>query len=125
MTKEEIIESISKMSVMELAELIKALEEKFNISASIPLGAPVAQPATGTGPAQAQEQTTFNVILSNPGDKKIQVIKIIREITGLGLKEAKDIVDSAPKPIKEGVGKEEAEAIKKKFEGTGAVIEIK
>lgn len=124
LTKDQIMEGIGKMTVLELAELVKSLEEKFGVTASVPM---VAAPAAGGSAAAAapSEQTTFNVILANAGDKKIQVIKLVREITNLGLKEAKDLVDGAPKPIKEGVGKEEAESIKKKFEGSGAVIEIK
>ena len=127
MEKDKIIETISKMSVLELSELIKEIEEKFGVSAQVPVvqGAPastISQPQTQT---VQQEQTTFNVILTNAGEKKIQVIKTVREITNIGLKEAKDLVDSAPKPIKEGVGKEEAEAIKKKFETIGAGVEIK
>ena len=124
-TKEEIMESIEKMTVLELSELVKALEEKFNVVAAAPV-ASMAQSSEQKGDAKSkEEQTSFTVILVNSGDKKIQVIKAVREVTTLGLKEAKDLVDSAPKPIKDGVSKEEAENIKKKFEGTGATIEIK
>lgn len=123
----KIVETIGNLTVLELVELIKALEEKFGVSAQAAMMAPVAVP--GVAPAAAQEQaeekTAFDVILSVVGDKKIQVIKVVREVTALGLKEAKDLVDSAPKPIKEGVSKEEAESIKKKFEEVGATIEIK
>jgi large subunit ribosomal protein L7/L12 len=123
----KIVETIGNLTVLELVELIKALEDKFGVSAQAAMMAPTAAP--GGAPAAAQEQveekTEFNVILSGVGDKKIQVIKVVREITALGLKEAKDLVDSAPKPIKEGVSKDEAESIKKKFEEVGATIEIK
>lgn len=123
----KIVETIGNLTVLELVELIKALEDKFGVSAQAAMMAPTAAP--GGAPAAAQEQveekTEFNVILSVVGDKKIQVIKVVREITALGLKEAKDLVDSAPKPIKEGVSKDEAESIKKKFEEVGATIEIK
>lgn len=122
-SKEDLIKAIESMSVMELNELVKALEEKFGVTAAAPVmmtaGAPVAQAA------QAEEQTAFNVILSSAGDKKIQVIKVVRELTNLGLKEAKDLVDGAPKPVKEGVSKEEAEKIKAKLEEAGATVEIK
>jgi len=129
-TKEEIIEAIENMTVLELNELVQALKEKFGIEA---LAAPVAAPAVAPGapaaaPAEAapaEEKTEFDVILTGFGDKKIQVIKAVREITGLGLKEAKELVESAPKPVKEGVSKEEAEEIKKKLEEAGATVEIK
>lgn len=123
----QIVASIEKLSVLELVELIKALENKFGVSAQAAVMSPVAIPGAApvAAPEQVEEKTEFNVILSVVGDKKIQVIKVVREITSLGLKEAKDLVDSAPKPIKEGVSKEEAESIKKKFEEVGATIEIK
>lgn len=126
-TKEEIMESIEKMSVLELSELVKSLEEKFNVVAVAPVAVGGGGTQSGAQPAVAQEEekTSFTVVLTNTGDKKIQVIKTVREVTSLGLKEAKDLVDGAPKPIKEGVTKEEAENIKKKFEGSGATIEIK
>lgn len=125
---DKIVESIEKLSVLELVELIKALENKFGVSAQAMAMAPVA--VAGAAPAAAaeekeEEKTEFNVVLSVVGEKKIQVIKVVREVTSLGLKEAKDLVDSAPKPVKEGVSKEEAESIKKKFEEVGATIEIK
>ncbi len=123
-TKEQVIEFISNMSVLELSELVKELEEKFGVSAA----APVAVPAVaGEGAAQpeAEEKTEFEVILSQIGDKKIQVIKVIRAITGLGLKEAKAVADEAPKPIKEGISREEAEDIKRQLEEAGATVEIK
>lgn len=124
LTKEEILEAIENMTVLELSELVKALEEKFGVSAAAPV-AQVAVPAAGAAAAEAEEQTEFNVILASAGDKKIQVIKVVREVTGLGLKEAKDLVDGAPKPVKEGVSKEEAEALKAKLEEAGATVEIK
>jgi len=118
MTIEEIISEIENMSVSQLAELVKALEEKFGVSASMPVAvaAPVAGPAAAA-PAE-EEKTSFDVILKEAGAKKLEVIKVVREITGLGLKEAKDLVESAPKPIKEGVTKEEAEELKKKARGS-------
>jgi len=124
MTIEEIISEIENMSVSQLAELVKALEEKFGVSASMPVAvaAPVAGPAAAA-PAE-EEKTSFDVILKEAGAKKLEVIKVVREITGLGLKEAKGLVESAPKPIKEGVTKEEAEELKKKLEEVGAVIEL-
>lgn len=126
-TKEEIMESIEKMSVLELSELVKSLEEKFNVVAAAPVAVGGGGTQSGAQPAAAQEEekTSFTVVLTNTGDKKIQVIKTVREVTSLGLKEAKDLVDGAPKSIREGVSKEEAENIKKKFEGSGATIEIK
>jgi large subunit ribosomal protein L7/L12 len=120
---EELIQTIEKMTVLELSELVKALEERFGVSAA----APVAVAAAG-GPAAAAaeaEQTEFDVILTAYGEKKIQVIKVVRELTGLGLKEAKDLVDSAPKPVKEGIDKAAAEEIKAKLEEAGATVEVK
>ncbi|MFO7255905.1 MULTISPECIES: 50S ribosomal protein L7/L12 [Limnochorda] len=126
MSKDEILEAIGNMTVLELAELVKALEEKFGVSAAAPV-AVAAGPAVAAGGAEAaeEEKTEFDVILEAAGDKKIQVIKVVREITGLGLKEAKDLVDSAPKPVKEGVTKEQAEEIKSKLEEVGATVQIK
>ncbi|OAQ19984.1 50S ribosomal protein L7/L12 [Thermosulfurimonas dismutans] len=126
-TKEEVIEFIANMSVLELSEFIKELEEKFGVSAAAPVAAVAAAPgvAAGAEAAPAEEKTEFDVILADVGGNKIQVIKEVRAITGLGLKEAKDLVESAPKPIKEGVSKEEAEEIKKKLEAVGAKVEIK
>jgi len=119
-TNEQLIEHISKMSVLDLANLVKELEEKFGVSA-----APVAV-AGGAGPAAVvEEQTEFTVILAEGGEKKINVIKEIRTITGLGLKEAKDLVEGAPKVVKEGISKADAEAIKKTLEGAGAKVELK
>lgn len=120
-----IIKSIEQLSVLELAELVKALEEHFGVSSAVPVAAQTAVGAVSAGGEQQEEKTAFDVILVNAGDKKIQVIKEIRTITNLGLKEAKDLVDSAPKPVKEGVAKEEAEQIKKKLEEVGGKIEIK
>ena len=126
-TKEEVIEFIANMSVLELSEFIKELEEKFGVSAAAPVAAVAAAPgmAPGAEAAPAEEKTEFDVILTEVGGNKIQVIKEVRAITGLGLKEAKDLVEGAPKPIKEGVSKEEAEEIKKKLEAVGAKVEIK
>lgn len=123
MTKEQIIEAIKGMSVLELNELVKAIEEEFGVTAA----APVAVVAGGGGGAAeaAAEQTEFDVILASAGAAKINVIKVVREVTGLGLKEAKELVDGAPKPIKEKVSKEEAESIKAKLEEAGATVEIK
>lgn len=122
--KEQIMEAIEKMTVLELSELVKSLEEKFGVKAQAAVAAGPAV-AAGGGAQAAEEQTTFNVILSSAGEKKIQVIKVVRELTKLGLKEAKDLVDGAPKSVKEGIGKEEAEDMKKKIEEAGGVVEIK
>ena len=122
---EKIIKGIEEMNVLELSELVKVLEDRFGVSASMPVAAmAAAAPGAASAPAE-EEKTTFTVVLSEVGDKKIQVIKEIRAITSLGLKEAKDLVDSAPKPIKENVSKEEAEEIKKKIEAQGAKVELK
>ena len=123
MTNEEILEAISNMSVLELSELVKAIEDKFGVSAAAPV-AVAAAPAAGAA-AAAEEKTEFDVILKEIGDKKIQVIKAVREITGLGLKDAKALVDGAPKEVKTGVAKAEAEEMKKKIEETGATVELK
>jgi large subunit ribosomal protein L7/L12 len=121
-----IIESIENLSVLDLSKLIKALEDRFGVSAQAPMmAAPMMAAAPTAAAPVAEEQTEFNVVLAAVGEKKIQVIKVVRELTALGLKEAKDLVDSAPKPVKEGVPKEEAESIKKKLEEVGATIEIK
>lgn len=121
MSKEQILEAIKGMTVLELNDLVKAIEEEFGVTAA----APVAVVAGGGGAAEAAEQSEFDVILANAGASKINVIKIVRELTGLGLKEAKELVDNAPKPIKEKVGKEEAEAVKAKLEEAGATVEVK
>jgi len=120
-TSEEFIEHIAGMSVLELADLVKELEEKFGVSAQA-VAAPVM--AAGAAPAEEEEQTAFDVVLKSFGEKKINVIKIVREVTSLGLKEAKDLVDNIPNPVKEGVSKEEAEELKKKFEEAGAEVEV-
>ena len=121
MTKEQIMEAIESMTVLELSELVKALEEKFGVSAAAPVAVAAAAPAA----AAAAEQTEFDVILASAGSSKINVIKIVREVTGLGLKEAKALVDEAPKALKEKVSKDEAEKIKAQLEEAGATIEIK
>ena len=124
-SKEDIKEAIKNMTVLELAELVKELEEEFGVSAAAMVAAAPAAGGAAAGGEAAAEKTEFDVILQSPGDKKINVIKVVREITGLGLKEAKELVDSAPKPVKEGVPKEEAEQIKAKLEEAGATVEIK
>ncbi len=126
LTNEEIIEAISNKTVLELSELIKAIEEKFDVQAAAPVAVAAAPGAgAGGGEAAAEEKTEFDVVLKEAGAKKIQVIKVVRAITGLGLKEAKDLVEGAPKPVKEGANKEDAEAIKKQLEEVGASVEIK
>ncbi len=122
---EEIIKSVETMTVLELADLVKALEEKFDVSAQIPVGALAVGAAQAGGGAQEEEKTSFTVVLASAGEKKIQVIKEIRAVTTLGLKEAKDLVESAPKTVKEGVPKDEAEKIKKQLEAQGAKVELK
>ena len=121
MTREEIIQAIKDMTVLELNELVKACEEEFGVSAA----APVAVAGAGAGAVAAEEKTEFDVVLTNAGAGKIKVIKVVRELTGLGLKEAKDIVDGAPKTIKEAVSKEDAENMKAKLEEVGATVEVK
>jgi large subunit ribosomal protein L7/L12 len=119
---EEIISQIENLTALEISQLVKALEEKFGVSAAMPV---VAASATQAGSAGAsEEKSSFNVILKSAGDQKVNVIKVVKEITGLGLKEAKDLVDGAPKPIKENVKKEEAEEIRKKLSEVGAVVEL-
>ena len=126
LTRDELLDAIGNMTVLELSEFVKAFEEKFGVTAAAPVAVAAAG---GGGPAAAapaaEEQTEFTVMLNGAGDKKIQVIKVVREITGLGLKEAKDLVDGAPKPVKEGVSKDEANAIKAKLEEQGAAVELK
>lgn len=124
-TKEDVIEFIANMSVLELSEMIKEMEEKFGVSAAAPVAVAAAGAAPAEGAAAAEEQTEFDAILASAGDQKIKVIKEVRGITALGLKEAKDLVESAPQPIKEGVSKEEAQAIKEKIEAVGGTVEIK
>mgnify|MGYP003175869376 CR=1 FL=1 len=118
MTKEEIMEAIENMTVLELSELVKAMEDKFGVSAAAPV-------AVAAAPAAAEEKSEFDVILQSAGDKKIGVIKVVREVTGLGLKDAKALVDGAPKAVKEGVAKADAEALKAKLEEAGATVELK
>jgi len=125
LSQEELIKAIEGMSVLDLAELVKGLETRFGVTAAAPV-AVMAGPAAGGGAAVAEEKTEFDVILASaPADKKIQVIKVVRELTSLGLKEAKDLVEGAPKPVKTGVAKEEADTMKKKLEESGAKVEIK
>ncbi len=123
MTKEQILEAIEQMTVLELSELVKAMEEKFGVSAAAPVAVAAAAPAAGA--AAAEEQTEFDVILASAGASKINVIKAVREITGLGLKEAKELVDGAPKAVKEKVAKADADAAKAKLEEAGATVEVK
>jgi large subunit ribosomal protein L7/L12 len=125
MTKEELIAAIKEMNVLELSELVKALEEEFGVSAAAPMAVAAAPVAGGAAAAPVEEKTEFDVILTSAGDKKINVIKVVREITSLGLVEAKALVDGAPKPVKEKVSKEEAEAIKAKLVEAGASVEVK
>ena len=120
MSKEEIIEAVKSMTVVELSELVKAIEEEFGVSAVA-----AAAPAAGAGAAAAEEKSAFNVVLKEAGDQKIKVITAVKNALGLGLKEAKDLVDNAPKTLKEGVSKEEAEEMKAKLEETGATVEVK
>lgn len=126
LNKEEIVEAISGLTVLELADLVKAVEEKFGVKAA-PVGMAMAAPAAAAGgaPAAAEEKTDFTVMLMGAGDKKIQVIKVVRELTGLGLKEAKDLVEAAPKAVKEGVPKAQAEDWKKKLAEAGASVDLK
>ena len=124
LTKDQLIEAIKSMTVLELSEMVKALEEEFGVSAAAPVAA--AAPAAGAAPAEAEEeQTQFDVMLTAFGDQKIQVIKVVRALTGLGLKEAKDVVEGVPSAIKEGVTKDEAEEAKKQLEEAGASVKIK
>ncbi|PVY95531.1 LSU ribosomal protein L12P [Ezakiella coagulans] len=121
----KLIEDVKELTVLELSELVKALEEEFGVSAAAPAAVAVAGPAAAGGAAAAEEKTEFDVILKSAGAEKIKVIKVVREVTGLGLKEAKDLVDGAPKALKEGAAKDEAEDIKKKLEEVGAEVEVK
>ncbi|MBN9428676.1 MAG: 50S ribosomal protein L7/L12 [Burkholderiales bacterium] len=124
LNKEEILDAIAGMTVLELSELIKQMEEKFGVSAAAAAVA-VAAPAAGAAAPAAEEQTEFTVILGAAGEKKVEVIKVVRAATGLGLKEAKDLVDGAPKPVKEGISKADAAALKKQLEDAGAKVEVK
>ena len=121
-TKEDILEAVGSMTVMDLNDLVKAFEEKFGVSAA---AMAVAAPGAAAGGAAAEEQTEFTVVLAAAGDKKVEVIKVVRAATGLGLKEAKDLVDGAPKAVKEGISKADAEALKKQLEEAGAKVEVK
>ncbi len=121
-SKEDILEAVGALTVLELNDLVKAFEEKFGVSAA---SMAVAAPGAGAGAAAAEEQTEFTVILAGAGDKKVEVIKVVRAATGLGLKEAKDLVDGAPKAVKEGIAKADAEALKKLLEDAGAKVEVK
>jgi large subunit ribosomal protein L7/L12 len=123
-SKAEILDAIASMTVLDLSELIKEMEEKFGVSAAAAAVA-VAAPAAGGGAAVAEEQTEFTVMLNSAGEKKVEVIKVVRAATGLGLKEAKDLVDGAPKAVKEGVSKADADALKKQLEEAGAAVEVK
>ena len=125
MSKDEILEAIGSMSVLELADMVKEMEEKFGVTAAAPMMAAPAAAAGAGAAAPEEEQDEFDVILQAAGEKKIQVIKVVREITSLGLKEAKDLVDGAPKPVKEATSKADAEEIKKKLEEAGATVEVK
>ena len=124
-TVEEIAEQLDKLSLLEAAQLSKLLQEKWGVSAAAPVAVAAMPGAPGAGAAAAEEQTEFDVILSAAGEKKIQVIKVVRELTGLGLKEAKDLVDGAPKPVKEKITKAEADDVKKKLEEQGAIVQVK
>ncbi|UCF66824.1 MAG: 50S ribosomal protein L7/L12 [Acidobacteriota bacterium] len=121
----QIADSLSDLTVMEAANLVKLLEERWGVSAAAPVAVAAAVPGAGAGAAAAEEKDEFDVVLTAVGDKKINVIKVVRELTSLGLKEAKELVETAPKPVKEAVSKQEAEEIKKKFEEVGAQVEIK
>jgi large subunit ribosomal protein L7/L12 len=126
LSKDELVAAIGELTVVELSDLVKAIEEKFDVKAAAPV-AIAAGPAAAAGgaAAPAAEKEEFDVILAAAGDKKIEVIKVVREVTGLGLKEAKDLVDTAPKPVKEGISKADAETLKKKLEDAGAKVELK
>jgi large subunit ribosomal protein L7/L12 len=122
---DDLLDQIGSLTLLEAADLKKKMEEKFGVTAAAPVAFAAAPGAAGGGAAAAEEKTEFDVILTSVGEKKIEVLKVVREVTGLGLKEAKDVVDSAPKPLKEKVKKEEADQIKQKIEATGAKVEIK
>jgi len=124
-SKEEILDAIAGMTVLQLSELIKAMEEKFGVSAAAAVAVAAGPAAAGPAAAAVEEQTEFTVLLAAFGEKKVEVIKVVRAATGLGLKEAKDLVDAAPKPVKEGISKADAEALKKQLEEAGAKVEIK
>jgi len=125
LSRDELLDAIGNMTVLELSDFVKAFEEKFGVTAAAPMAMAAAGPAAGAPAAAVEEQTEFTVMLNGAGEKKIQVIKVVRELTGLGLKEAKDLVDGAPKAVKEGVSKEEAAQIRAKLEEQGAAVEVK
>ncbi len=125
LSRDELLDAIGNMTVLELSDFVKAFEEKFGVTAAAPVAMAAAAPAGGAPAAAVEEQTEFTVMLTGAGEKKIQVIKVVREITGLGLKEAKDLVDGAPKAVKEGVTKDEAAQIRAKLEEQGAGVEVK
>ena len=124
-TKEQVFEFIDKMTIIDMSEFIKEFEERYGVTAAAPVAVAAAPGAAGAAAPAEEEKTSFDVVLNAAGDKKIQVIKAVRELTSLGLKEAKELVDSAPKPVKTGVAKEEAEAMKAKLEEQGAIVELK
>ncbi|MFO0752508.1 MAG: 50S ribosomal protein L7/L12 [Thermodesulfovibrionales bacterium] len=124
-TKDEVFGFIDNMTILEMSQFIKEFEERYGVTAAAPVAVAAAPAAAGAAAPAAEEKTSFDVVLASAGDKKIQVIKVVRELTGLGLKEAKDLVDGAPKPVKTGVTKEEADAMKAKLEAEGAGVEIK
>jgi large subunit ribosomal protein L7/L12 len=124
-TKEEVFDFIDNMTILDMSKFIKEFEERYGVTAAAPVAVAMPGAAAGTAAPEVEEKTSFDVILSAAGEKKIQVIKVVRELTALGLKEAKDLVDGAPKPVKTGVSKEEAESIKAKLEEQGATVEIK
>ncbi|MDA8155426.1 MAG: 50S ribosomal protein L7/L12 [Actinomycetota bacterium] len=124
-TKDQVFEFIDNMSVLDMSKFIKEFEERYGVTAAAPVAMAAAPAAGGAAPAAAEEKTSFDVILASSGDKKIQVIKVVRELTGLGLKEAKELVDTAPKPVKTGVSKEDAANMKAKLEEQGAAVEVK
>ena len=123
-TKDQVFEFIDSMTILDMSKFIKEFEERYGVTAAAPVAIAAAAPGAAAAPA-AEEKTSFDVVLTSAGDKKIQVIKVVRELTGLGLKEAKDLVDGAPKPVKTGVAKEEADSMKAKLEEQGATVEIK
>ena len=125
LSTDELLEAFKEMTLIELSEFVKQFEETFEVTAAAPVAVAAAPAAGGAAAAAAEEKTEFNVVLASAGDKKIEVIKEVRAITGLGLKEAKDLVDGAPKPVKEGIAKADAEALKKQLEDAGAKVEIK
>ncbi len=124
-TKDQVFEFIDSMTILDMSKFIKEFEERYGVTAAAPVAVAAAAPGGAAAAPAAEEKTSFDVVLSSAGDKKIQVIKVVRELTGLGLKEAKDLVDGAPKPVKTGVSKEEADTIKAKLEEQGATVEVK